>query len=492
MADFFFFFFFFSILTGPKSLDAQTTTHKNRNQKAKILPYAISISDQIMSSGSFDKTCANCSSAGSTSRCSRCRRVYYCSRDCQRRHWKHHKKTCNDKSTHRVPSPTPAPPTSSSSSSSSSSSVPSSEHNNIIDMIRAVAADSEDEIKREAAQSASSLMEVYLEDLPPVRAERIRHMFNASSQLNDVTTDPMSDESMMMMMQMMQNIPPGADKEQLQADVDGYFEFMISSFASLVSGTDPRLADAVRMNSKHAERSAAADSLHFVKLGKVDPDAVVEFVQRPHFNQTLVDYCTANSPALDLGIDPSLNRPFCILQAGCSDLNTFFKTLAGAASSASSLSPVQYALLDANPIVIVRHMLMLYIFDDIVHTWVSATTATTATTTTPTAAVADVNADSDTTANGPTTESLIELLFQMWYSVALSEQHFHQLKVYLERMLFSTHELLYIDVIPVDTLVMSGVTEILEYSYERWYGDGRNDDVCCRTQWAPPIWSSAH
>ena len=43
-----------------------------------------------------ERSCANngCNKAG-TSRCSACNAVWYCSRDCQKRDWRHHKRGCN-------------------------------------------------------------------------------------------------------------------------------------------------------------------------------------------------------------------------------------------------------------------------------------------------------------------------------------------------------------------------------------------------------------
>ncbi|CAN0435888.1 unnamed protein product [Ectocarpus sp. 13 AM-2016] len=38
--------------------------------------------------------CSNCGKDGSLRPCSRCRHVRYCSRDCQRQHWKDHKRDC--------------------------------------------------------------------------------------------------------------------------------------------------------------------------------------------------------------------------------------------------------------------------------------------------------------------------------------------------------------------------------------------------------------
>lgn len=40
--------------------------------------------------------CTNCGSVGPTKRCSRCQSANYCSKDCQRQHWKIHKVICNE------------------------------------------------------------------------------------------------------------------------------------------------------------------------------------------------------------------------------------------------------------------------------------------------------------------------------------------------------------------------------------------------------------
>ena len=38
--------------------------------------------------------CVQCSAFGCPNRCSRCKQVWYCSRECQKAHWKVHKPDC--------------------------------------------------------------------------------------------------------------------------------------------------------------------------------------------------------------------------------------------------------------------------------------------------------------------------------------------------------------------------------------------------------------
>ena len=49
--------------------------------------------DCVKMSQKYSKYCAVCGDASKT-RCARCGSVRYCGRDCQRIHWKHHKKEC--------------------------------------------------------------------------------------------------------------------------------------------------------------------------------------------------------------------------------------------------------------------------------------------------------------------------------------------------------------------------------------------------------------
>ena len=46
--------------------------------------------------------CAACGEAGASLKCGGCGLVYYCSRECQKKHWKVHKKECKTKSTESV------------------------------------------------------------------------------------------------------------------------------------------------------------------------------------------------------------------------------------------------------------------------------------------------------------------------------------------------------------------------------------------------------
>jgi hypothetical protein len=59
--------------------------------------------DQVMKNLKLDivenKACFGCgASAGETKKCGGCGKVYYCGKDCQRRHWKWHKPECGQKS----------------------------------------------------------------------------------------------------------------------------------------------------------------------------------------------------------------------------------------------------------------------------------------------------------------------------------------------------------------------------------------------------------
>eukprot|EP01084_Bolivina_argentea_P059216 108092_1 len=44
-----------------------------------------------------DFKCGNCSKAGANSRCGGCKKIYYCNKQCQRKHWIKHKTKCNFK-----------------------------------------------------------------------------------------------------------------------------------------------------------------------------------------------------------------------------------------------------------------------------------------------------------------------------------------------------------------------------------------------------------
>ncbi len=42
-----------------------------------------------------ESRCAECGKGGKTLQCTRCRKVRYCSRECQKSHWKTHKPACS-------------------------------------------------------------------------------------------------------------------------------------------------------------------------------------------------------------------------------------------------------------------------------------------------------------------------------------------------------------------------------------------------------------
>ncbi len=40
--------------------------------------------------------CAVCKIHGATKKCGRCKKIRYCSKECQKKHWTEHKKTCKE------------------------------------------------------------------------------------------------------------------------------------------------------------------------------------------------------------------------------------------------------------------------------------------------------------------------------------------------------------------------------------------------------------
>lgn len=64
--------------------------------------------EEAKSTGELGK-CSNCDKAGAKKRCSKCLIAYYCNRDCQRGHWKKHKKECGEKEKLKVKVDTTVP-----------------------------------------------------------------------------------------------------------------------------------------------------------------------------------------------------------------------------------------------------------------------------------------------------------------------------------------------------------------------------------------------
>ena len=54
------------------------------------------VSETIVSPRSTSFQCSNCSKEEAEKRCSRCTAVRYCSKECQKEHWEHHKGYCNE------------------------------------------------------------------------------------------------------------------------------------------------------------------------------------------------------------------------------------------------------------------------------------------------------------------------------------------------------------------------------------------------------------
>jgi splicing suppressor protein 51 len=59
-----------------------------------------------MVSSTSPSICANCPTTTNLKRCAKCLHEWYCSRTCQKTHWKQHKKSCSTGSS--VPNPTPS------------------------------------------------------------------------------------------------------------------------------------------------------------------------------------------------------------------------------------------------------------------------------------------------------------------------------------------------------------------------------------------------
>jgi splicing suppressor protein 51 len=89
------------ILLGPlpkKHFGLQNSPHFNSYH---LIPHRKNI---IMADVDDPQQCANCAKAGTTEhalkRCAKCKTTLYCSRDCQKSHWKTHKKVCASNAAH--------------------------------------------------------------------------------------------------------------------------------------------------------------------------------------------------------------------------------------------------------------------------------------------------------------------------------------------------------------------------------------------------------
>lgn len=59
------------------------------------LAYGLSSSQKIDPANKQSCVCANCAQTNCSKRCGGCKEVYYCSADCQKKHWEKHKASCN-------------------------------------------------------------------------------------------------------------------------------------------------------------------------------------------------------------------------------------------------------------------------------------------------------------------------------------------------------------------------------------------------------------
>lgn len=59
--------------------------------------------EQVKEDIAENKACVACGKTGKTKKCGGCGKVYYCGKDCQRKHWKWHKPDCRPESSTPVP-----------------------------------------------------------------------------------------------------------------------------------------------------------------------------------------------------------------------------------------------------------------------------------------------------------------------------------------------------------------------------------------------------
>ncbi|CAN0144317.1 unnamed protein product, partial [Ectocarpus fasciculatus] len=82
--------------TAPTPQQKNSTTPSSASQTNNTSPSSAPQTNRNtrMTVAAGSAGCSNCGKDGSLRPCSRCRQVRYCSKDCQRQHWREHKRDC--------------------------------------------------------------------------------------------------------------------------------------------------------------------------------------------------------------------------------------------------------------------------------------------------------------------------------------------------------------------------------------------------------------